>query len=344
MNSTGKSNEIVQILKGLRRIDMSKREAHELADIVIALGKGSASYHDEIADVISRLEKVKMSKWEAKEVASIMINLCKTKYEKHGTEEEPQEMINLRKVVANEKIDEIADILQRFKKIEMSEHEAGQFIDIAAELRADEVEQEQETQPGPESLVQEGTTKAETTSPDHTLVTVEYDEGGPQMIVHVPLGDHAEMLDEGLEISEHWDRGVSMHGEQAPVKGGANDDESDIYEEASLEEESEPREAPMTTQETVNEKAGDDESIEEAAADESHAYEEANVEEEPEPKEAPMPTQEPVKEEAEDDESIEEVIADESDYEEASVEGDSEPKEAKVSKLAAMLIVVAEII
>ena len=35
MNSTGKSNEIVQI-----------REAHELADIAIALGKGTTSCHD----------------------------------------------------------------------------------------------------------------------------------------------------------------------------------------------------------------------------------------------------------------------------------------------------------
>ena len=71
------------------------------------------------------------------------------------------------------------------------------------------------------------------------------------MIVHVSSGDHAEMLDEGLEILEHWVRGISRHGEQTMIKGKANDDksideviteESEIYEETSLEDESEPKE------------------------------------------------------------------------------------------------------
>jgi hypothetical protein len=83
------------------------------------------------------------------------------------------------------------------------------------------------------------------------LITVKYNEGRPQMIVHISSGDHAEMLDKELEILEHWNRGISRHGEQAMVKGEVNDDksikeviaeESEIYEETSLEDESEPKE------------------------------------------------------------------------------------------------------
>jgi hypothetical protein len=151
IDTNKKSKEILRVLKGLRRLNLNDPERFELAEIVRSLGKGEGKYRDEIGNAIAKLRNVRMTRPEAKEAAGIMFNLRKTKKGNSFDIDKSREMVNLRKVMKDEKADVVVEAFRELAKVDLSEKEIDEFAGIVSEL---------EVQPlGPT---------------EHQLITIEY--------------------------------------------------------------------------------------------------------------------------------------------------------------------------
>lgn len=226
IDTNKKSREMLRVLKGLRRLNLNDPERFELAEIVRSLGKGESKYRDEITDAIAKLRKVQMTRSEAREAAGIMFNLRKVK--KRGFDiNNSREMVNLRKVVNDEKAVVIAEVFQELGNLDLAEKEVDEFAAVVAELEVQPLE-----------------------PTDHQLITIEYVDGQPFMVLNIPYGkDYAQKM-KNLGISDHikkkktyrtreirfW---IELEPDDELSDELLNEDDSD-FEEASDGEEGSP--------------------------------------------------------------------------------------------------------
>ena len=132
--STVKADEVVDVIRGLRKVQISDGDAEALADIIRSFGTDSTrkNFSDDLADAITRLKKIKMNKKETLAVAYVIRNLRKV------TQDSP-EMVALKKVVRPERYDEVVDAIVALKKLDLTGKEAGEFAAIVQGMGKDEM-------------------------------------------------------------------------------------------------------------------------------------------------------------------------------------------------------------
>lgn len=159
------SGEIMNVLNGLRKIRLNDPECAELAEVVRGLGKGY-KHRNEIADAISKLRKVQFTPSEAKEAAGIMFNLRKVKKRVTFNLDQSREMVNLRKVMLPEKANAVADAFMELSKADLSEKEMDELTGAVVDLGVVPLSQD-----------------------DCKLISVEYHDGRPVMVLNIPEGE-----------------------------------------------------------------------------------------------------------------------------------------------------------
>jgi hypothetical protein len=132
-DSAVKAEEVVDVIKGLRKLHMTDEETEDLADIIRTFGSGSRNFREDLADAITRLKKVKMNKKETAAVAYVIRNLRKvTKYS--------PEMVAIEKVVRPERYEEVVETISALKKLDLSSQEAGELAAIVQGMGSEEVD------------------------------------------------------------------------------------------------------------------------------------------------------------------------------------------------------------
>jgi len=137
MSSPEKGNEIEAVLKGLRKLSLSDHDWDELANEVAAFNRGTrGAPSSEVSDVISGLRKVKMNKKEAKEVAGIVYNLRKINRDqgKLSPEDEEREMIKLRNVLPDGTDEELFDTILNLQEADLDENAVTDLVDAVVDL------------------------------------------------------------------------------------------------------------------------------------------------------------------------------------------------------------------
>jgi hypothetical protein len=173
-----RKSEIIDVLRGLKPLRLNDRERADLAEIVRGFAVGR-TFRDEIVEALMNLRKVHLTAPEAKEASGIMFSLRK------GTKKDfnivnSGEMAKLRKLAAPGRAEVVADVFSDLSKLALQEMEIDQFSAAVAELGAQALE-----------------------LTDHQLITLEYIDGIPMMILDIPDGeDYADEV-ESLEMINH---------------------------------------------------------------------------------------------------------------------------------------------
>jgi len=178
LKKNDKSDEILDVLRGLRRICLNDPERAELAEVVRGLGKGY-KYRNEIADTISKLRKVRMTPSEAKEAAGIMFNLRKVKRRSLDLENS-REVINLRKVMPIEKANLVVAAFEELSKVHLTENEVDEVTGAVADLGVEPIG-----------------------SNEHQSIYVHYHDGKPELVISIPSGEEYITKMEELAIGTH---------------------------------------------------------------------------------------------------------------------------------------------
>jgi hypothetical protein len=126
-----KADEVVDIIKGLRMVQISDGEADALADIIRSFGTGSRNFRDDLADAMNRLKKVHMNKKETATVSYVI------RYLRKVTKDSP-EMVAIEKVVRPERYDEVVNAIVALKKLNLTNQEASELADVIQEMGKDE--------------------------------------------------------------------------------------------------------------------------------------------------------------------------------------------------------------
>ena len=165
-------SEIIDVLKGLRRINLNDPERSELAQVVRGFGVGRV-FRNEVAEAIMKLKKARMTPVEAKEAAGIMFNLRKAKTKEGFDIGNSREMASLRKMMAPERAAVIAEVFSDFANLKLPEKEIEEISAAFEDLGAETLQ-----------------------STEYQVITTEYVHGSPVLVFNIPEGDdYAEEIE-----------------------------------------------------------------------------------------------------------------------------------------------------
>lgn len=169
--------KIIAELKSLHRVRLNEPERADLAEVVRGLGTRKM-YKNEIGTALMKLKRIKMTPREAKEAAGIMFNLRKAMRGNFDLATS-REMANLRKVMAPESVGCVAAVFSRLCEFHLDEKEIDQFAGTVAEMGVEELQPD-----------------------DFQLMTMEYVDGNPVLVLNIPYGDDYADDIESLDMDD----------------------------------------------------------------------------------------------------------------------------------------------